>query len=146
MCVSECVHVTVQRYIPSLQIADRVVKDKIKSGGRMLHAVSINMHVWCKKLHCEVMTDSHPCPRPPIPDPVPPSLTLSPPPSLPLQPWQTSTSSQSRCTPRSPAWPGSSARSTVCQSPSSAGKKTAVQWTPAMRGWSRAAHTCRLEI
>lgn len=63
-------------------------------------------------------------------------------PPLPLpQPWQTSTSSRSRCTPRSPARPGSSARSTVCPSPSSAGRKTAFQWTPAMRGRSRAAHT-----
>lgn len=59
---------------------------------------------------------------------------------LPPQPWRTSTCSRSQCTSRSPAWPGSSARSTACQSPSSAGKRTDVQWTPAMRGWSRVAH------
>lgn len=129
LCVNECMRVTVKSYFSSLQIIDRAVKDEIKLGGRIFHAVSINMHVWCKqpgsKPHCDVMTDSPP---------------------LSLQPWQTSTSSLSRWMPRSPAWPGSSARSTDCRSPSSAGKKTAVQWTPVTRGGSRAAHRCRLEI
>lgn len=67
VCINECVHVTVQRYFPSLQITDRAVKDEIKLEGRIFHALSINMHVWCKqpgsKQHCDVMTDSCPPPR-----------------------------------------------------------------------------------
>lgn len=60
---------------------------------------------------------------------------MSPPSSsLPLQPWQTSMSNQIPFMPRSPAWPDSSARSMVCQSLSSAGKKTAVRWTPRTKG------------
>lgn len=66
--------------------------------------------------------------------------------SLLPQLWQISMSNQSQCTLRSLVWPDSSARSTVCQSPSSAGKKTVVQWTPRMRGWTRAPlFMCRSE-
>lgn len=64
--------------------------------------------------------------------------------SLPLQPWQTSMSSQSQYMPRSLVWLDSSARSTVCQSLSSAGKKTAARWTPRTRGWTSAHHSLML--
>ncbi len=60
--------------------------------------------------------------------------------SLPLQPWQTSMSNRSRYMLRSLVWLDSSARSMVCQSLSSAGRKTAVRWTPRTRGWTKPHH------
>lgn len=71
----------------------------------------------CRKLRCDLTTPNPFSPSPPNP-----------------QPWQTSTSNLSRCTSRSPAWPGSSARSTACRSRTSAGRRMACRWTPGTRG------------
>lgn len=80
------------------------------------------MHACCKQLGLKLCCDE---------------MTWQPR-SIPLQPWQISMSNQSQYMLRSLVWLDSSARSMVCQSPSSAGRKTAARWTPRTRGWTNA--------
>lgn len=100
-----------------------MVKDNINLSGEFSILCSVYKYVYVCKACCSVAV-----------------LWRCIPLSLPLQPWQTSMSNQSQCMLRSPVWLDSSARSMVCQSLSSAGRKTAVRWTPRTRGWIKPHH------